>query len=98
MNRADAISRLQEHAQALRTLGATSLYLFGSVARETSTPASDLDVFVEYDPEGRFNALDLVGIKLFLQEKLDMPVDVTTRDGLHPMLKSDIEQDAIRVF
>jgi predicted nucleotidyltransferase len=98
MNRADAISRLQQHADALRAMGATSLYMFGSVARDASKSSSDLDVFVEYDPEGRFNAFDLVGIKLFLQEKLDMPVDVTTRDGLHPMLRSDIEQDAIRVF
>jgi len=25
-------------------------------------------------------------------------VDITTRDGLHPMLRTDIEQSAIRVF
>lgn len=98
MNRADAINRLQEHAKALKAMGATSLYMFGSIARGESTPRSDLDLFVDYDPNGRFNAFDLVGIKLFLQDMLDMPVDVTTRDGLHPMLKSNIERDAIRVF
>ena len=55
-------------------------------------------MFVDYDPAGRFNAFDLVGIKLFLERKLAVPVDLTTRDGLHPMLKADIENDSIRVF
>jgi predicted nucleotidyltransferase len=47
MNRADAISRLQQHADALKAMGATSLYMFGSVARDASKSSSDLDVFVE---------------------------------------------------
>jgi hypothetical protein len=29
---------------------------------------------------------------------LEIPVDVATRDGLHPMLRHDIEQTALRVF
>jgi uncharacterized protein len=29
---------------------------------------------------------------------LGVDVDITTRDGLHPMLRTDIEQSAIRVF
>jgi len=27
-----------------------------------------------------------------------VPVDVTTRDSLHPMLRAEIEQSAVRVF
>jgi predicted nucleotidyltransferase len=98
MNRADAISRLKAHTDTLKAMGATSLYMFGSTARDAAKPASDLDLFVDYDRQGRFNAFDLVGIKLFLEQELDLPVDVTTRDGLHPMLKTDIEQAAIRVL
>jgi uncharacterized protein len=98
MNRTDAITKLKAHADAIRAMGATSLYLFGSVARDSATSASDLDLFIDYDRHGRFNAFDLVGIKLFLERQLDLPVDVTTRDGLHPMLRADIEHAAIRVF
>jgi uncharacterized protein len=98
MNRADAINRLNAHADTLKAMGATALYLFGSTARDAASPTSDLDLFLEYDEQGRFNAFDLVGIKLFLEKELKLPVDVTTRDGLHPMLKADIEQAAIRVF
>jgi uncharacterized protein len=98
MGRIEAIAMLQRHAQAIRAMGATSLYVFGSTVRDAAQPASDLDLFIDYDPDTRFNAFDLVGIKQYLEDQLQMPVDVTTRDGLHPMLKADIEQSAVRVF
>jgi len=98
MNKTEAIAQLQRHAEAIKALGATSLYLFGSVARNEPKAASDLDLFIDYDRDSRFNAFDLVGIKQYLEHELGVDVDVTTRDGLHPMLRSDIEQSAIRVF
>ena len=79
-------------------MGATSLYLFGSTARGEANSASDLDLFIDYDPASRFNAFDLVGIKQYLEDQLHMSVDVTTRDGLHPMLRAEIEQTAVQVF
>lgn len=93
-----ALDRLKEHADAIRAFGATSLYVFGSVARNEAGTASDLDLFVDYDRDGRFNAFDLVGIKQYLEQELGVEVDVTTRDGLHPMLRDDIEKTAVRVF
>lgn len=98
MNRADAITRLQANADAVRAMGATSLYLFGSTVRNEASSDSDLDLFIEYDPASRFNAFDLIGIKLFLEERLGTEVDVMTRDGLHPRLRDRIEQSAVRVF
>src|ERR1043166_4673752 len=98
MTRVEAITRLKDRATAIRALGATSLYLFGSMARYEARPQSDLDVFIDYDPKSRFNAFDLVGIKQYLEDELKVPVDVTTRDGLHPMLKAKIERSAIRIF
>jgi predicted nucleotidyltransferase len=98
MRKSEAIERLKSNAEAIRALGATSLYLFGSVARDEAKQASDIDLFIDYDPASRFNAFDLIGIKLMLEEKLDAPVDITTRDGLHPRLKSTIEETAMQVF
>jgi predicted nucleotidyltransferase len=98
MNKVDAIKSLRSRADAIRARGATALYLFGSVARDEAADASDLDLFVEYDRDSRFNAFDLVGIKLFLEQELGLKVDVTTRDGLHPRLRDTIERSAIRVF
>jgi len=79
-------------------MGATSLYVFGSTASDEAGPDSDLDIFIDYDRESRFNAFDLVGIKQFLENELGLDVDVTTRDGLHPRLRADIEQSALRIF
>ncbi|RWO25221.1 MAG: DNA polymerase III subunit beta [Mesorhizobium sp.] len=79
-------------------MGATSLYLFGSAARDDAQPDSDLDLFIDYDPARRFSLIDLVGIKQFLEEKMSTEIDITTPDGLHPMLKAEIERSAVRVF
>ena len=98
MNRQEAIAGLKRQADAVKALGATSLYLFGSTARGEADAGSDLDVFIDYDAGGRFSLLELVGIKLLLEKELGVEVDVTTRDSLHPMLRADIEQSAVRVF
>jgi len=97
MKKSEALAKLKPHADAIKALGATSLYLFGSVARNEAK-TRDLDLFIDYDPNGKFSLLELVGIKLLLEKKLGVPVDVTTRDSLHPLLRADIEQSAVRVF
>jgi predicted nucleotidyltransferase len=98
MSRSEIIEQLSRNAEAIRGMGATSLYLFGSAARDSARPGSDLDIFIDYDPARRFSLLDLVGIKQFLEERMAAEVDITTRDSLHPMLKDHIERSAVRVF
>jgi len=97
MDKAVAIAKLKEQEGAIRALGATSLYLFGSTARDEARPDSDIDVFIEYDP-GRLTLFELAGIQNLIEEKLGIPADVTTRNSLHPMLRRRIEQSAVRVF
>jgi predicted nucleotidyltransferase len=98
MNSSEAVTKLKGCTDAIKARGATSLYLFGSAARDEASAASDLDLFIDYDPLKKFSLVDLVGIKLFLEDALGVEVDVTTRDSLHPMLRKDIEQSAVRVF
>jgi uncharacterized protein len=98
MNRTQAVRRLRAFAPALRERGATSLYLFGSTARNQAGGKSDLDLFVDYDPRGKFNAFDLVAAKRLLEEGLGVEVDLTTRSGLHPLIRKKIEAEATRVF
>jgi uncharacterized protein len=98
MTREEAIEKLKGQADAIRALGATSLYLFGSVARDDARPDSDLDLFIDYDEKKKFSLLDLVGIKHHLEDELSTGVDLTTRNSLHPRLKASIENSAIRIF
>jgi hypothetical protein len=98
MNRTEALRKLRPFANALRARGATALYLFGSAARNEAGSKSDLDLFLDYDPKSKFNALDLVAAKRLLQRGLGVDVDLTTRAGLHPLLRKKIEAEATRVF
>ena len=98
MRRLDAIRQLRSRAEAIRGFGATSLYLFGSTARDEDRGESDVDLFIDYDPESGFSLIELVGLKQFLEQQLQVPVDVTTRDSLHPRLRATIERSAERVF
>ena len=67
MTKSDAIAKLKSHADAIKAMGATSLYLYGSTVRDVANAESDLDLLVDYDERGRFNAFDLVGINCSLK-------------------------------
>ena len=98
MKRNDAIRALKSQANAVKALGATALYIFGSTARDRATESSDLDLFVDYDPQSRFSLVELVGIKQLLEAEVGVSIDVTTRDSLDPLLRSRIESSAQRIF
>lgn len=98
MKRTDAVAALKVQAEAVKALGATALYVFGSTARDEAAARSDLDLFIDYDRGSQFSLVDLVGIKQLLERRLGVPVDLTTRDSLDPLLRDRIEASAERVF
>jgi hypothetical protein len=98
MRKHQAVSALKDQSDAVKALGATSLYLFGSTVRDDAGAASDLDIFIDYDRDSRFSLIELVGIKQLLEQRLGVPVDVTTRDSLDPLLRDRIEASAERIF
>lgn len=98
MTRAEAIKSISDCADEIRRLGATSLYLYGSAARDELQGSSDVDLFVDYDPASDFSFVELVRLQRLLSERLGREVDLTTRAGLHASLKSTIEESSIRVL
>ena len=98
MNQSGLIEILRTYDTALRENGATGLFIFGSRAVGTQRPASDLDLFIDYDPEAKIpNMFRLMKIEEEISEVLGIPVTITTRNALHPLMKDSIERDAVRV-
>ncbi|MDQ1308433.1 MAG: uncharacterized protein QG671_4267 [Actinomycetota bacterium] len=67
----------------LAKYGASNPRLFGSIAQGTAGPDSDIDLLLELDAEGSGSRLlRLSGIRLKLEELLQMPVDVACEELL----------------
>jgi predicted nucleotidyltransferase len=71
--------------------------LFGSVARQESKPDSDVDLFFDTN-NPRFSLIELVDVQEKVSDILGAETDVMTRASLHPMLRTRIEAEALRVF
>ena len=95
--KAEIEKRLAPHIDRLKQEGVGALYLFGSVARDEAGPDSDIDFFIDKGRE-KFSLLDLVRIQRILEEVLGHKVDATTRESLNPLLRSEIEDSATRIF
>lgn len=99
MDQRALIDALRDYGATLRENGATGLFIFGSRARDTHRPDSDLDLFIDYDPGVRVPSMfRLMQIEEDLSERLGIAVTITTRNALHPLMKQRIEQDAVQVM
>ncbi len=75
-----------------RENGATAVRVFGSRARGDASVASDLDLLVRLEPSR--GLLDLVGMKLALQDFLGVRVDVVTEQALSPYIRAAVLAEA----
>ena len=69
---------------------------FGSFAQGEQAEGSDIDLLVELS--GQRSLLDLVGLKLELQEVLQMKVDVLTYNSIHPLLRDNILNEQVIIL
>ena len=100
MRTQETIAILKANADTIRGFGATSLYLYGSAARDEMQADSDVDLFLDYNrnADGTFSLIELIQLESHLKRLLQREVDLTTRDGLHPLLRAEIERSSVRVF
>jgi predicted nucleotidyltransferase len=98
MKRKAAIDRLTRRADEIRSFGVARLYLFGSTARDSAGPKSDVDIFIDLDRNARFSLFDLMDLRVYLGRVLGTRVDVFSRDGLHRLIRRNVVREAIRVI
>jgi predicted nucleotidyltransferase len=72
---------------------AKEIGLFGSFVRKEQDEASDIDILVDFE-EGA-DLFDLVGLALFLEEKLQRKVDVVPKNALRVELRESVLREVV---
>jgi uncharacterized protein len=94
VNREQIIRQLKAHKPDLqKKYPLANIGLFGSFARNEQTPASDLDIMVEFNGPIGWEIVDLLEEleQIFAGQKIDL----VSKGGIRPMLWSYIEKDII---
>jgi hypothetical protein len=94
----DVLHVLRAHENELRQLGVSHAAVFGSVARGEARTDSDVDVLVDLDQNRSLGIFEYARLKLYLNEILDGAGDVVNRKTLKPLLRANIQHDAIHTF
>ena len=84
-NRAQLLLILKGNARSIQAFGVLKLGVFGSFARDTATPESDVDLFVEFAPD-RKTLKSLLGLSRYLGTLLGRKVELVTPGSLNPFI------------
>ena len=97
MRQQNILKILAEHRAEIESrFGVASLAIFGSVARDEAVAGSDVDILVTYvQSPGMFGFLEL---KEYLEDILQSPVDLVTKNALKKQFREQILQEALRAL
>lgn len=100
MDSASVITALKRHEAELRELGVVHLSIFGSVARDEASEASDVDFVIELTPgPGGFAHLERVDrVKARLARILRRRVDVVEEPSSSSRVQQEIDRDRVLAF
>jgi predicted nucleotidyltransferase len=69
--------------------------IFGSYARGEQKDTSDIDILVDFEDDA--DLFDFTGLALFLEEKLNLHVDIVPEKSLRKEIKRSVLKEVIRV-
>ena len=100
MRSGDIIERLKKAEPVLRATGIDALYLFGSHARGDASAKSDIDIFVDPQSDDSFGFLAFMKAYDTIVNAVGPNIEVgySTRDGLSPYIRDNVEREAQRIF
>ena len=87
-------AKLAPHRDELAAMGVRSLSVFGSTARGEATAESDVDMLVDLDPG--LGLLEFIGVKHYLEDLLERPVDLVETEALRPDMRAEVLREALR--
>jgi hypothetical protein len=79
-----AMPYLTEH------FGIREMGIFGSYIRDEASPESDLDILVEFS---RPIGWEIVELNEYLENLLELKIDLVTKQSLHPSIRSRILEE-----
>src|SRR5438309_1582855 len=85
-------------AEICRRYGVRELSVFGSAARGELRVESDIDLLVEFEPEARVGLIKFARISRELEAALGSRVDLVTKRGLKPYVRTEVLREARLVY
>lgn len=93
ITREEILQKRELILRAAEQHGARDIRIFGSVARNEATTASDIDVLVHMDRER--SLLDRIALIQELQDLLQCKVDVVNDRALDPVIRDHVLAEAV---
>ena len=96
MTRAEVLEMLRAHRPVLaERFGVAELALFGSYARDEGTDGSDVDILVRFDAPPNWRTY--FGAQFYLEDLLQRPVELATREDVRAEMRPQVEREAVDV-
>jgi len=89
---------LQKIKKILRQHDVNRADLFGSYARGDANKRSDIDILIEFNNKNTKSLLDIVALKLDLEDNLKKKCDIVTKRGLHYRIRPYVKKDLIKLY
>jgi hypothetical protein len=90
----DAQVNANQLAELCRRYKVHELSLFGSAARGEMRHDSDIDLLVDFLPGAEIDLVDYAGLMLDLTHLLGRKVDLVSKNGLKPLIRASVLQEA----
>jgi len=84
-----------EIVSTLKKYGIKKAGIFGSYAKGKQKKNSDVDILIE---PVRGMGYEFVEIKLELEDRIGKSVDLITYKGIHPLIKSQVLKEEVRIL
>ena len=96
MTRAEVLERLRAHRPTLaERFGVVELAVFGSFARDEASDDSDVDILVRFDTPPNWRTY--FGAQFYIEDLLQRPVDLATREDVRTEIRPQVEREAVDV-
>lgn len=98
MDKGLVLERLRLHETELRAAGIVRLRVFGSVARNEASSASDVDLLADFDQSKRMTLVKVGSLQNRLSQLLGAPVDLSSPEWMREPVKSKALREAVIAF